>query len=277
MKIGPRELALREMRARGLDIHRKARNTTTAGDNRPRNRAKAHKESTMETKKNGADAPTIDLPADGSIPPELQREDTPEQRERIKEIVAADQRAATGAGIKTPPDVKRGDAPSLPASLTPEAQALLDQTKADEATKAKNRKERRAAASSGATREMPAQGKAALAKIAAAAKTGAPARKKSTGKGKAAAKPAKRASKAAKPGKAAGEDAARAPAPGGVKPGFKLSIIVGLLTREEGCTAKDVLEATKWPAVSMPQQARAAGLKLRTEKEGKVTRYWGAE
>jgi hypothetical protein len=55
----------------------------------------------METKKNGADAPTIDLPADGSIPPELQREDTPEQRERIKEIVAADQRAATGAGIKT--------------------------------------------------------------------------------------------------------------------------------------------------------------------------------
>ncbi len=60
-----------------------------------------------------------------------------------------------------------------------------------------------------------------------------------------------------------------------VRPGSKLEIVVGLLTRQEGCTAADVLKATEWPAVSMPQQARAAGLTLRQEKEGKTTRYWG--
>lgn len=60
-----------------------------------------------------------------------------------------------------------------------------------------------------------------------------------------------------------------------VRPGSKLEIVVGLLTRAAGCTAADVLKATDWPAVSMPQQARAAGLTLRQEKNGKVTRYWG--
>jgi hypothetical protein len=60
-----------------------------------------------------------------------------------------------------------------------------------------------------------------------------------------------------------------------IRPGSKLETVVGLLTRKEGCTAADVLKATDWPAVSMPQQARAAGLTLRQEKDGKVTRYWG--
>ncbi len=59
-----------------------------------------------------------------------------------------------------------------------------------------------------------------------------------------------------------------------VRPGSKAAAIVGLLQRPEGCTTADVLNATDWPAVSMPQQAKAAGLKLRTEKEGRVTRYW---
>jgi hypothetical protein len=60
-----------------------------------------------------------------------------------------------------------------------------------------------------------------------------------------------------------------------VRPGSKLEIVVGLLTRKEGCTSAEVLKATDWPAVSMPQQARSAGLTLRQEKDGKVTRYWG--
>jgi hypothetical protein len=65
-------------------------------------------------------------------------------------------------------------------------------------------------------------------------------------------------------------------APKGVREGSKLALVVGLLKRKEGCTAADVLTATDWPAVSMPQQARAAGLTLRQEKDGKVTRYWAA-
>ena len=62
----------------------------------------------------------------------------------------------------------------------------------------------------------------------------------------------------------------------GVRPGSKLETIVGLLKRPEGCTTKDVLEATGWPAVSMPQQAKAAGLTLKKEKDGSVSRYRAA-
>ena len=61
-----------------------------------------------------------------------------------------------------------------------------------------------------------------------------------------------------------------------VRPGSKLEIVVGLLTRKEGCTSAEILKACDWPAVSVPQQARAAGLTLRQEKDGKVTRYWGS-
>lgn len=55
-----------------------------------------------------------------------------------------------------------------------------------------------------------------------------------------------------------------------------------LLLRKNGCTAKEVLEATGWPAVSMPLMAKNCHLKLRQEKE-KVgderarTRYFGSE
>lgn len=63
----------------------------------------------------------------------------------------------------------------------------------------------------------------------------------------------------------------------GVRPGSKLEIVVGLLTRAQGCTAKDILKATEWPSVSVPQQAKAAGLKLVKEKDGKVTRYRAAK
>lgn len=62
----------------------------------------------------------------------------------------------------------------------------------------------------------------------------------------------------------------------GVRPGSKLEAIVGLLKRKQGCTTKDVLSATGWPSVSMPQQAKAAGLKLKKEKVEGVTRYSAA-
>ena len=62
----------------------------------------------------------------------------------------------------------------------------------------------------------------------------------------------------------------------GPRPGSKLAIIHGLLTRAKGCTSKDVLEACEWPSVSMPQQAKALGLKLKKEKVDGVTVYRAA-
>lgn len=62
-------------------------------------------------------------------------------------------------------------------------------------------------------------------------------------------------------------------AEGGVRPGSKLEIVVGLLKRPGGCTTADILAATKWPSVSVPQQARAAGLTLAKEKVDGITRY----
>lgn len=57
----------------------------------------------------------------------------------------------------------------------------------------------------------------------------------------------------------------------------KREIVAGLLTRREGCTTQDILAATGWPAVSVPQQARASGLVLKTEKlKGQPTRYWAS-
>lgn len=57
----------------------------------------------------------------------------------------------------------------------------------------------------------------------------------------------------------------------------KVDLIGALLLRPEGCTTADVLEATGWPSVSMPAQAKLAGLTLRKEKVGKVARYWGSK
>lgn len=60
------------------------------------------------------------------------------------------------------------------------------------------------------------------------------------------------------------------------KPRSKVDLIADLLKRKNGCTTADVLAVTGWPAVSMPQQAKAAGLKLKKEKDGNVTRYYAA-
>lgn len=57
--------------------------------------------------------------------------------------------------------------------------------------------------------------------------------------------------------------------------GNKTALIAPLLLREGGCTAAEVLAATGWTAVSMPQQAKAAGLALRIDKGRKPFRYYG--
>lgn len=63
----------------------------------------------------------------------------------------------------------------------------------------------------------------------------------------------------------------------GKKSNSKVDLIGSLLLRPDGCTTADVLEATGWPSVSMPAQAKLAGLALRKEKVGKVTKYWGSK
>ncbi len=61
-----------------------------------------------------------------------------------------------------------------------------------------------------------------------------------------------------------------------IRPGSKVEIVASLLRRPEGCTTADILSATSWPSVSVPAMAKAAGLALKKEKDGKVTRYRGA-
>ena len=58
----------------------------------------------------------------------------------------------------------------------------------------------------------------------------------------------------------------------------KNTIIAALLLRKSGTTGAEILAATNWPSVSVPGQAKAAGLKLRKEKvQGKPTRYFGSK
>jgi cell pole-organizing protein PopZ len=62
-----------------------------------------------------------------------------------------------------------------------------------------------------------------------------------------------------------------------VREGSKVTLIASLLKRKEGTTTAEVLKATGWPAVSMPQQAKAAKLTLRKEKvQGQPTRYYAS-
>lgn len=61
------------------------------------------------------------------------------------------------------------------------------------------------------------------------------------------------------------------------KPQNKTAMVGKMLLRKNGCTTAEVLAATGWPSVSMPYQAKAVGLSLRKEKDGKVTRYYGTK
>lgn len=174
-----------------------------------------------------------------------------------------------------------------------------------EKTKARNRIAKLKAKQSGELAKMPLTGKAALAAIAAAgpdlvdppqteaAKLPVPPPSAKQDRAKAKDKPksppkaapakqsapaaAKKATKASKaPRKAKGAQRAPKATSAGPRPGTKTALVADMLRRPEGCTAAEVMAACSWPAVSMPQQAKAAGLKLRKEKDGKVSRYWAA-
>ena len=102
-------------------------------------------------------------------------------------------------------------------------------------------------------------------------------------KAKKAARKAKGASKTRTPRKPAVKPkAAPRPSAGPAQPlpavreGSKVAEVGKLLLRAEGCTTKEVLSVTQWPSVSMPAQAKALSLTLRTEKEGRATRYFGS-
>jgi hypothetical protein len=70
--------------------------------------------------------------------------------------------------------------------------------------------------------------------------------------------------------------AAAAKKANGPRPESKLAICAALLTRKQGCTTRDLLTATEWPAISVPATAKSAGLKLRKEKvKGSPTTYFG--
>ncbi len=66
-----------------------------------------------------------------------------------------------------------------------------------------------------------------------------------------------------------GPRAARAGSP------TKREIAATLLCRSGGATAREILDATGWPAVSVPAIAKASNLNMRQEKDGRVTRYFG--
>lgn len=119
----------------------------------------------------------------------------------------------------------------------------------------------------------PAKCKETTMDLSTETTTAAAKRKSASGKKKAPSKAKTKKTKAAKP--RAGKKAA-APKAAEVRAGSKLETIVALLTRPEGCLVSEVLKATGWPTVSMPQQAKAANLNLRKEKDGKVSRYFGA-
>lgn len=52
---------------------------------------------------------------------------------------------------------------------------------------------------------------------------------------------------------------------------------VDLLRREDGVTAREILDSMGWKAVSIPALAARHGLTLTKVKEGKTTRYFGKE
>jgi hypothetical protein len=61
-----------------------------------------------------------------------------------------------------------------------------------------------------------------------------------------------------------------------LRAGSKVAMIAAMLQAPGGCTVKEVLAATGWPSVSMPQQAKAAGLELRKESTSEGNRYYGS-
>lgn len=183
--------------------------------------------------------------------------------------------------------------------MTPEAFAENEKARArivkqvrDRAPVRHNEKPARSTISTGLPRGLEPAGKTMLQEIQKAAVAAKKARlrkmnedrimktktktkaAKAAPKAKAAAK-APKAPKTARAPKIAPEAAPKV-AVAGVRAGSKTALIGEMLLRSQGCTTAEVLEASGWPSVSMPQQAKACGLALRKEKEkGQPTRYYG--
>lgn len=60
------------------------------------------------------------------------------------------------------------------------------------------------------------------------------------------------------------------------RPNTKAYAIGEMFLRPEGVTAPEVLAVTGWPAVSMPQQAKQAGLQVTKQRRGRVVRYFAS-
>ena len=63
---------------------------------------------------------------------------------------------------------------------------------------------------------------------------------------------------------------------GGPRKGSALAKVAGMLRRPGGCTREQVLKATGWTAVSLQQQAKAAGVKLKIDKSERPFTYRAA-
>ena len=173
----------------------------------------------------------------------------------------------------------RGDKGGYKRPTDPGTAKVAAEIEDKKRTKAQVKREQKAAVESGATKAMPASGKNALAVIAAEAiENGHKVTKVPQGVTAATVAANKtKGGKGTKIAKNAPSEAPKAAAKASRgehgRPGSKLALVADMLKRKEGCTTAEVLAATGWPAVSMPQQARAAGLTLVKEKVGKVTRY----
>jgi hypothetical protein len=174
---------------------------------------------------------------------------------------------------------------SLPRSIEPAGLAILREAKKEKErtakAKAKTRKESLMAKrkTTAAMPPAPPEGSEPAAPVdAASTKIAAP----PAPPGEAAASEESEMTTRTRRGKSAGSKKSAAASSSARKPKSapavdgksKVEVIGGLLRRDGGCTAKDVMEATGWPSVSMPAQAKALGVKMKQKKEGRVTRYW---
>lgn len=58
------------------------------------------------------------------------------------------------------------------------------------------------------------------------------------------------------------------------RPGTKAFTIGQMFLRPEGVSGREVMAATGWPSVSMPQQARSCGIEFTTQRMGREVRYY---
>lgn len=58
------------------------------------------------------------------------------------------------------------------------------------------------------------------------------------------------------------------------RPGSKTFVIGEMLLRPEGVSGREVMAATGWPSVSLPQQARSCGIEFTTQRMGREVRYY---